>query len=84
MIGNSTAAQNDFSEKPKGRPTGYFWRIISYSTWLDKFLMFVAAFGSAGAGAALPLMNIIFGKLVGSFNNYFIPGSGRYTNCMRI
>jgi ABC-type multidrug transport system fused ATPase/permease subunit len=35
-----------------------------------------ATIASAGAGAALPLMNIIFGRLVGSFNNYFIPGSG--------
>lgn len=25
---------------------------------------------------ALPLMNIVFGQLVGSFNEYFIPGSG--------
>ena len=38
--------------------------------------MAAATITSAGAGAALPLMNIIFGKLVGDFNNYFIPGSG--------
>lgn len=25
---------------------------------------------------ALPLMNIVFGQLVGNFNEYFIPGSG--------
>jgi hypothetical protein len=24
---------------------------------------------------ALPLMNIVFGKLVGDFNNYFVPGA---------
>lgn len=98
MIGNSAEAQNDFSPKATGKPTGYFWRIISYSTWLDKCLMIAATIASAGAGAALPLMNIIFGKLVsrqiihvvletftnlclnylqvGSFNNYFIAGSG--------
>jgi ATP-binding cassette subfamily B (MDR/TAP) protein 1 len=25
---------------------------------------------------ALPLMNIVFGQLVGDFNQYFVPGSG--------
>lgn len=30
---------------------------------------------AAGAGAALPLMNVVFGRLVGNFNGYFIPGS---------
>lgn len=64
MIGNSAEAQNDFSPKAKGKPTGYFWRIISYSTWLDKCLMIAATIASAGAGAALPLMNIVFGRLV--------------------
>ena len=38
--------------------------------------MAVATIFSAGAGAALPLMNVVFGRLVGTFNNYFIPGSG--------
>ncbi|OQD78772.1 hypothetical protein PENANT_c082G01455 [Penicillium antarcticum] len=28
------------------------------------------------SGIALPLMNIVFGQLVGNFNEYFIPGSG--------
>ncbi|PLB46368.1 putative ABC multidrug transporter [Aspergillus steynii IBT 23096] len=27
-----------------------------------------------GSGVALPLMNIVFGQLVGDFNDYFIPG----------
>ncbi|KAJ5372015.1 ABC transporter integral membrane type 1 [Penicillium concentricum] len=31
---------------------------------------------SLGSYAALPLMNIVFGQLVGNFNEYFIPGSG--------
>jgi ATP-binding cassette subfamily B (MDR/TAP) protein 1 len=37
--------------------------------------MAAAVICSAGAGAALPLMNVVFGKLVGTFNGYFIPGS---------
>jgi ATP-binding cassette, subfamily B (MDR/TAP), member 1 len=52
-----------------------FWRILSYSTTFDKCLMSAAVVFSAGAGAALPLMNVVFGRLVGSFNGYFIPGS---------
>lgn len=68
--------QDDPSSKAKKKATGNFSRILSYSTWPDKLLMIIGAIGSAGAGAALPLMNIVFGALVGSFNNYFIPGSG--------
>ncbi|MCJ1400565.1 hypothetical protein MMC11_003771 [Xylographa trunciseda] len=52
-----------------------FWRILSYSNTADRFLMGAAVVFSGGAGAALPLMNVVFGKLVGSFNGYFIPGS---------
>ncbi|MCJ1388690.1 hypothetical protein MMC18_001539 [Xylographa bjoerkii] len=62
--------------KPEPQP-GFsnFWRILSYSNTVDRCLMSAAVIFSAGAGAALPLMNVVFGKLVGSFNGYFIPGS---------
>ena len=52
-----------------------FWRILGYSTILDKCFMAAAVICSAGAGVALPVMNVVFGKLVGAFNGYFIPGS---------
>jgi ABC-type bacteriocin/lantibiotic exporter with double-glycine peptidase domain len=55
---------------------GSFARILSYATRLDRCLMTVAAVASVGAGAALPVMNIVFGKLVGSFTGYFTAGSG--------
>jgi ATP-binding cassette subfamily B (MDR/TAP) protein 1 len=29
-----------------------------------------------GSGAAMPLMFVVFGKLVGNFTGYFTPGSG--------
>ena len=29
-----------------------------------------------GAGIAMPLMFVVFGRLVGNFANYFTPGSG--------
>lgn len=65
-------------QKPKADSTpglGNFFRVLGYATPLDRFLMVAGVICSGGAGVALPLMNIIFGHLVGSFNNYFIPGS---------
>lgn len=55
---------------------GSFVRILGYATWLDCCLMTAAAICSVGAGATLPIMNIVFGKLVGSFTGYFTLESG--------
>ena len=55
---------------------GSFARILSYATQLECCLMIVATICSAGAGAVLPLMNVVFGSLVGGFNGYFVEGSG--------
>lgn len=52
-----------------------FFRVLSYGTTLDWVLMALSFFASIGAGIAMPLMNIVFGKLVGNFANYFIPGT---------
>lgn len=52
-----------------------FQRIFSYGTRYDVVFLFLAAAASLGAGVTMPLMNIVFGKLVGSFNGYFTPGS---------
>lgn len=60
----------------KDQETGSFLRILSYATTLDRCLMAGATVCSAGAGAALPIMNIVFGRLVGTFNGFFTPGSG--------
>lgn len=65
------------SENAERKPgLGNFWRILGYSTPLDRTLIAISAILSAGAGATLPLMNVVFGHLVGDFNEYFIPGSG--------
>ncbi|KAL2144004.1 hypothetical protein VTI28DRAFT_9686 [Corynascus sepedonium] len=48
-----------------------FVRIFSFSTWFDKVLLSAAALASLGAGVTMPLMNIIFGRMVGSFTGYF-------------
>ncbi|AEO64474.1 uncharacterized protein THITE_2040380 [Thermothielavioides terrestris NRRL 8126] len=46
-------------------------RIFSYSTWLDKVLLLVAVLTSIGAGVTMPVMNMISGRMVGSFTGYF-------------
>ncbi len=47
-----------------------FLRIFSYATKWDILLMLGAAFASIGAGVTMPLMNVVFGNLVGNFNAY--------------
>ncbi|CAG8952578.1 hypothetical protein HYFRA_00009684 [Hymenoscyphus fraxineus] len=72
--------------------TNNIQRVFAYSNKLDRFLIAIAIVTQIGTGAVcsnrfrasshsnrtqtLPLMNIIFGSLVGDFNNYFVPGSG--------
>jgi ATP-binding cassette subfamily B (MDR/TAP) protein 1 len=49
-----------------------YWRIFSYTDavgWMLNTFAFVAACAS---GAALPLMDLIFGKTVTTFNNFGI------------
>jgi len=50
---------------------GDYIRIFSYATKWDYVLMLGAAVASVGAGTTMPLMNIVFGRLVGDFNRYF-------------
>nr|A0A348AXX9.1 RecName: Full=ABC-type transporter TR06; AltName: Full=KK-1 biosynthesis cluster protein 6 [Curvularia clavata]BBC83962.1 P-loop containing nucleoside triphosphate hydrolase protein [Curvularia clavata] len=76
----SPAVQQVETDAPetKGAPQASFknyFRVFSYGTKLDYFLISLCCFTSIGAGTAMPLMNIVFGKLVGNFTDYFIPGS---------
>ncbi|KAJ1327607.1 ATP-binding cassette subfamily B (MDR/TAP) member 1 [Microdochium nivale] len=50
-------------------------RIFSYATKWDYPLMVLAALAAMGSGTTLPLMNVVFGALVGDFTNYFTPGT---------
>lgn len=48
------------------------WKTLyRYSTTNDILIMVVSAICSIAAGAALPLMTVIFGNLAGEFNSYF-------------
>ncbi|KAK4185523.1 P-loop containing nucleoside triphosphate hydrolase protein [Podospora australis] len=50
-----------------------FTRVFTYATKWDYVLMVGAALASLGAGCTMPIMNIVFARLVGDFNSYFAP-----------
>ncbi|OCL04341.1 P-loop containing nucleoside triphosphate hydrolase protein [Glonium stellatum] len=52
-----------------------FFRVLSYATPLDWVLMGASLVASIGAGIAMPLMNVVFGQLVGNFAGYFMPNT---------
>ncbi|KAL3466893.1 P-loop containing nucleoside triphosphate hydrolase protein [Aspergillus heterothallicus] len=72
-------ADSKKDEDDDGPKTPFFasyMRILAYGTGNYGWLLMIVALGCAMAsGTTLPLMNIIFGNLVGDFTEYFIPGS---------
>lgn len=50
-------------------PSDYF-RIFTYATRWDLCVYAIAVVASIGAGVTMPLMNVIFGQLVGQFTDY--------------
>ncbi|KAK1990967.1 ABC transporter [Colletotrichum falcatum] len=48
-----------------------YLRVFTYATKWDFCVYVVASVASVAAGVTLPLMNIIFGQLVGQFTSYF-------------
>ncbi|KAF5855225.1 hypothetical protein ETB97_009654 [Aspergillus alliaceus] len=57
----STSAQGGFRS---------YLRIFSYTDTVGWILNVLALVGAIGAGAALPLMDILFGKMITNFNNF--------------
>ncbi|KAH8703559.1 putative ABC multidrug transporter [Talaromyces proteolyticus] len=51
-------------------------RVLKYGSKLDFLVFGVATICSLGSGVVLPLMNIVFGQLVGGFSGYFTTGNG--------
>ncbi|KAI0870538.1 ABC transporter-like protein [Hypoxylon argillaceum] len=47
------------------RSLGDFGRIFTYSTWNDRLFLCLSIVAAIGAGAAFPIMTIIFGQLIG-------------------
>ncbi|KAM0559897.1 hypothetical protein ACHAPJ_003847 [Fusarium lateritium] len=68
----SEHSQNEGSKPPQRTPkVSDYLRVFSYATKCDFFIYTLASVASIGAGITMPLMNIIFGQLVGDFTNYF-------------
>lgn len=65
---------DDDKEKDKDKnakaPLSNYWRILSYGSKGEHGLMLAALVASAASGVALPLMQIVFGNLTGTFNSY--------------
>ncbi|KAJ4353573.1 ABC-type transporter tr06 [Didymosphaeria variabile] len=61
-------------KKPEAGLGNYF-RVFTYGTKLDALYLVLCILTSIGAGIAMPLMNIVFGQLVGHFTDYFLPNT---------
>lgn len=66
----SQVAVDSVTEKKK--PGGFkdYIRIFSYANKLDNLVFLAGTLASIGSGATMPLLIIILGKLVNSFNSY--------------
>ncbi|KAM0318437.1 hypothetical protein ACHAO8_001828 [Botrytis cinerea] len=53
----------------------HFRRIFSYTNSNDKLLLLAAGGASVFTGITLPLMNVVFGALVGDFSGFYNPNS---------
>lgn len=63
-------------KRPMRTPTASdYFRIFTYATKWDFCIYGIASLASIGAGITMPLMNIIFGQLVGQFTDYSGTGS---------
>ncbi|KAB5580148.1 P-loop containing nucleoside triphosphate hydrolase protein [Coniochaeta sp. 2T2.1] len=75
---STTKDDGDKAIEVKARPerTATFkdyLRVFTYANKFDFSLMAAGAIASIGAGVTLPLMNVVFGKLVGNFSDFANP-----------
>ncbi|KAK4149500.1 P-loop containing nucleoside triphosphate hydrolase protein [Chaetomidium leptoderma] len=68
-------AKKDNARPEREAAASDYFRVFGYATKWDIVLMVTAALASIGAGTTMPLMNIVFGRLVGEFNTYFTPNA---------
>lgn len=72
----ATETPKESKVRPEREATfGDYIRVFTYATKWDYVLMLAAGIASIGAGTTMPLMNIVFGRLVGDFNDYFTPNA---------
>ncbi|KAJ5753673.1 uncharacterized protein N7511_007826 [Penicillium nucicola] len=72
-LSKESPEDKDATEQPASLK--HYFRILSYTTTKDRMILAVALVCAVGSGVPLPLMNIVFGSLVGDFSTYFTPGS---------
>ncbi|KAK8020126.1 abc transporter transmembrane region protein [Apiospora arundinis] len=76
ILTNEEKATQDAKLKPEREAKfADYTRIFTYAKKWDFPLMVVGALAAIGTGVTMPLMNVIFGRLVGTFNAYFTPNS---------
>ncbi|KAI2615648.1 P-loop containing nucleoside triphosphate hydrolase protein [Hypoxylon sp. NC1633] len=67
-------AQRDAKLRPEREATFRdYIRVFKYAKFWDIILMVAALLAAMGSGITLPLMNVVFGALVGDFSGYFLP-----------
>ncbi|KAI0873469.1 multidrug resistance protein [Hypoxylon argillaceum] len=76
-VADPTTKEEQAEQDAKLRPEreaafGDYLRVFKYARGWDLPLLAVAAVAAAGSGVTLPLVNIIFGRLVSDFNGYFL------------
>ncbi|KAJ5369082.1 uncharacterized protein N7496_008842 [Penicillium cataractarum] len=71
------AKEDSVAKAPAEQATSLkdYFRVLSYTTPKDRVVLAIALICSIGSGVPLPIMNIVFGGLVGEFSSYFTPGS---------
>ncbi|KAF2668515.1 leptomycin B resistance protein pmd1 [Microthyrium microscopicum] len=72
------AKEKTLAELPPGSKQGVwsnFIRILSFGDKIDYLLMGACFFTAIGSGVAMPLMMVVFGRLVGNFTGYFTAGT---------
>lgn len=74
---SSEADKKTTTAKAGEREAGWgdYFRVFSYAKSYDYPMMLGAAIASVGAGVTMPLMNVVFGRLVGNFALFGVPGS---------
>jgi ABC-type multidrug transport system fused ATPase/permease subunit len=72
--GQAPAKAANARPEREAKASDYF-RVFTYATKWDFVLMAAAIVASLGAGITMPLMNVVFGRLVGDFNSYFTPNA---------
>ncbi|OJJ32293.1 hypothetical protein ASPWEDRAFT_62003 [Aspergillus wentii DTO 134E9] len=74
--GDQTVSVSEASEPKSASLGSSYFRILSYGARNGGIFAIILGLACAmGSGIALPLMNIVFGQLVGVFNEYFVPNS---------